>query len=270
MSIVANSTVSKKCIICLQCATSMVPLDTTVDIDGVPTSCEIMYSKFTGLQYDPTTLTDEHLSLKLCLACLTQLNSCYLFQRQAIDNFYECFILSYEKLSTEEEASSHHEGNQQTNKLAEICPEFEDDDAVWEDDKKYYDENFVVNNQSPSPEAESFEAVELETETEEVEERHHEEDTGSQNEKAVAENESKQPATSSCVECSKLADQPLACGGAVGQHPSSKQVDGTAEETTLSSSDSGGTMNTKLNRHRCDVCGLHFKQRIALTRHRLR
>ncbi|XP_041784538.1 zinc finger protein 782-like [Anopheles merus] len=210
MSTVPNSTEGNRCIICLQCATTMVPLDTKVDIAGVPISCETMYCNFTGLQYDPTTLTEEHLALKLCLACLSQLNSCYLFQKQAIDNFYECFVRSYEKLTIEVQTSSYAV-NEQSNKLAEICPDFEDEDVVPSgDEKEEYNDNATANHSSPSP-------TKLEADMEKVEEEHFEpiaeqkhapEESQREQTVPVTERQQQQPSTS-CKECASLTEQPI-------------------------------------------------------------
>uniref|UniRef100_A0A182RFT1 C2H2-type domain-containing protein n=1 Tax=Anopheles funestus TaxID=62324 RepID=A0A182RFT1_ANOFN len=90
MSTVLSATGPKKCIICLQHAPTMVPLSTEVDIDGVAINCETMYGKFTGIQYDTAALAKERL-LNLCLACLTQLNSSYLFQKLAIQSAESIF-----------------------------------------------------------------------------------------------------------------------------------------------------------------------------------
>uniref|UniRef100_A0A8W7Q1Z6 C2H2-type domain-containing protein n=1 Tax=Anopheles coluzzii TaxID=1518534 RepID=A0A8W7Q1Z6_ANOCL len=210
MSTVPNTTEGNRCIICLQCATTMVPLDTKVDIAGVPISCETMYCNFTGLQYDPTTLTEEHLALKLCLACLSQLNSCYLFQKQAIDNFYECFVRSYEKLTIEVQTSSCAV-IEQSNKLAEICPDFEDEDVGPSgDEKEEYDDNATANHPTPSP-------TKLEAEMEKVEEEHFEPiaeqrhaSEESQREQTVPKTERQQQQPSnSCKECASLTEQPI-------------------------------------------------------------
>uniref|UniRef100_A0A182M7I6 C2H2-type domain-containing protein n=1 Tax=Anopheles culicifacies TaxID=139723 RepID=A0A182M7I6_9DIPT len=81
----------------------MVPLSTEVDVDGVAMNCGTMYGKFIGIQYDIATPAKERL-LKLCLACLTQLNNCYLFQRQAIESAESIFATirqSHEQLTVE-------------------------------------------------------------------------------------------------------------------------------------------------------------------------
>ncbi|XP_050079272.1 zinc finger protein 180-like [Anopheles maculipalpis] len=90
MCTVLSEAGSKKCIICLQYAPTLVPLNTEVDVDGVTMNCETMYAKFTGIQHETETLAKERL-LNLCLACLTQLNSCYLFQKQAIESAERIF-----------------------------------------------------------------------------------------------------------------------------------------------------------------------------------
>ncbi|XP_053660440.1 zinc finger protein 184-like [Anopheles marshallii] len=80
----------KKCLICLKHASALVPLSTEVDIDGIAMNCETMYGKFIGIQYDIATLSKKRL-LNLCLTCLMQLNSSYLFQRQAIESVESIF-----------------------------------------------------------------------------------------------------------------------------------------------------------------------------------
>uniref|UniRef100_A0A182SCI1 C2H2-type domain-containing protein n=1 Tax=Anopheles maculatus TaxID=74869 RepID=A0A182SCI1_9DIPT len=146
MSTIVTGTGPKKCIICLQYAPTMVPLNTEVDIDGVAMNCETMYAQFTGIQ----------------------LNSCYLFQKQAIESAERIFATFATKLELyltpdgENNLECHYLNapNEQTNEQTETSNYVEDEIVTETTD---LDHNFTLS------EAQELSQNELETEPEEVE-----------------------------------------------------------------------------------------------------
>uniref|UniRef100_A0A182NMX5 C2H2-type domain-containing protein n=1 Tax=Anopheles dirus TaxID=7168 RepID=A0A182NMX5_9DIPT len=83
-----------KCVICLEHASTMVPFDTEIDVDGLLISCEAMYDSITGIMCKITKVNPEAFTLKLCLACLTKLNDCFLFQNLAVQSAETIFRFS--------------------------------------------------------------------------------------------------------------------------------------------------------------------------------
>ncbi|XP_035890571.1 zinc finger protein 184-like [Anopheles stephensi] len=214
MSTILSGSGSKKCIICLQYAPTMVPLNTEVDIDGVTVNCEAMYAKFTGVQLETATLSKKRL-LNLCLACLTQLNSCYLFQKQAIEAAERIFTtlpqlelhltVDGDKLTCQYLNPQFEKTNEQT----EISNYVEEKEIVTE--RTDLDQNYALSvKQSAAQESSQDEVeIELEEDVEAVEEFIDEgshsidadtqEDTEQHSEQTVPE-ESKP----SCKECTHL------------------------------------------------------------------
>uniref|UniRef100_A0A182VYF6 C2H2-type domain-containing protein n=1 Tax=Anopheles minimus TaxID=112268 RepID=A0A182VYF6_9DIPT len=204
MSLVLSATGPKKCIICLQHASTMVPLSTEVDIDGVAMNCGTMYGRFTGIQYEIARLAKERL-LHLCLACLTQLSTCYLFQRKAIESADSIFASAIkiqehpivEKLTVEYLDVANEELKDHTSNYVE-------EDDVIEDTNLDHNSAYASDEEVPSSdEIKDLKEANVCTGDEEL--LSFEPDTPEDN--VQPHNEQTVPETSkpSCNECTRLA-----------------------------------------------------------------
>uniref|UniRef100_A0A182QWT9 C2H2-type domain-containing protein n=1 Tax=Anopheles farauti TaxID=69004 RepID=A0A182QWT9_9DIPT len=114
---------STKCVICLENASAMVPLDTEVDVDELRISCAAMYGSITGFMDDLNKLNPECCSLKLCLACFTQLNDCFVFQKLAIQSAQSIFRYQRKSLDHAGDDAAKQDAQNST----EICTNLEVD-----------------------------------------------------------------------------------------------------------------------------------------------
>uniref|UniRef100_A0A182PX19 C2H2-type domain-containing protein n=1 Tax=Anopheles epiroticus TaxID=199890 RepID=A0A182PX19_9DIPT len=242
---------SIKCIICMQCATTMVPLDTKVDISGIPVSCETMYGKLTGLQYDRSALGREQVLPKLCLACLPQLSTCYLFQQQAIDNFFVYFAPSNDKRIMALDTVSY-DVSEPSNTLVDICPVYDRVDSDGE--RESYDDSAAnASHLSPSLPLESVTAEGLKMEAGDEEEEKYCEvketaqvNADSDGVPTTPKDESIELLLASCKECTSLAEQYIS----FRKH---------FVRAHLVAKGNG--------RHECTVCSRCFKSRATFVQH---
>uniref|UniRef100_A0A1Q3F1Q7 C2h2-type zn-finger protein n=1 Tax=Culex tarsalis TaxID=7177 RepID=A0A1Q3F1Q7_CULTA len=136
-----SATISISCCrICLAAEKTLLSLQTEIEVDGCKLTCLEMFTCFTGLK-EPSEETALDLPRKICIACFSELNSCYKFQRKAIDSFHSL----YKKANSLPSDVSEEEGAREDIAKQDSAPEIEEELEIF---VELQDDNLKVESTS--------------------------------------------------------------------------------------------------------------------------
>uniref|UniRef100_A0A8D8KB57 Zinc finger protein 782 n=1 Tax=Culex pipiens TaxID=7175 RepID=A0A8D8KB57_CULPI len=122
-----STTISKSCCrICLAAEKTLLSLQTEIELDGCKLTCLEMFTKFTGLEEPPEEASPD-LPRKLCISCFSELNSCFKFQRKAVDSFNRM----YQKVNDSTAHVVEEEGALESSSKQDAAPEIEEELEIF-------------------------------------------------------------------------------------------------------------------------------------------